>query len=173
MKGKHMGRLQKMSNHWDRKLNKNKKRPANRQQNKWENKWAETEVNVCERTVRNWLREIGTTFRSQTKTSIKIKQKETRLQWVKEKESCEWRDESEIQWWITHLHWPRRRYWNLSGAVLTKHITMTTWRKQSNFPTRLWYGAAYQVNYQGRWQSFSQQSTHRNFRHFSHSINRK
>ncbi len=52
------------------------------------NKWAETGVNICDRTVRNGLKEMGFTYRkAKRKPSVTPKQKKTRLQWAKEKQS--------------------------------------------------------------------------------------
>ncbi|KAL7380620.1 hypothetical protein ABVT39_020779 [Epinephelus coioides] len=52
------------------------------------NKWEETGVNVCDRTVRNRLKEMGFTYRkAKRKPSLTPKQKKTRLQWAKEKQS--------------------------------------------------------------------------------------
>lgn len=45
----------------------------------------------------------------------------------------EWLNESDFLCWMTHLHWLRMLYL-FSGYVPIKHIIMTTWRKQSNFP---------------------------------------
>ena len=52
------------------------------------NKWAETGVNVCDRTVRNRLNEMRFTYRkAKRKPALTPKQKKTRLQWAKEKQS--------------------------------------------------------------------------------------
>uniref|UniRef100_A0A3B4TA56 Transposase Tc1-like domain-containing protein n=1 Tax=Seriola dumerili TaxID=41447 RepID=A0A3B4TA56_SERDU len=51
-------------------------------------KWMETGVDVCDRTVRNRLQEVGFTFRkAKRKPSLTPKQKRTRLQGAKEKHS--------------------------------------------------------------------------------------
>uniref|UniRef100_A0A4W6BLW5 Transposase Tc1-like domain-containing protein n=1 Tax=Lates calcarifer TaxID=8187 RepID=A0A4W6BLW5_LATCA len=71
----------------DRKLKaiclENRKCTAKQMRNKWE----ETGVNVCDRTVRNRLKEMGFTYRkAKRKPSLTPKQKKTRLQWAKEKQ---------------------------------------------------------------------------------------
>uniref|UniRef100_A0A672Q5G6 Transposase Tc1-like domain-containing protein n=1 Tax=Sinocyclocheilus grahami TaxID=75366 RepID=A0A672Q5G6_SINGR len=52
------------------------------------NKWLESGVNVCDRTVRNRLNKMGFTYRkAKRKPALTPKQKTTRLQWSKEKQS--------------------------------------------------------------------------------------
>lgn len=48
----------------------------------------------------------------------------------------------------------------LSGAVQTKHIKMSAWRKQVIFPNHLWYEVVCRLNDQGKWQTKPQQSMH-------------
>uniref|UniRef100_A0A4W6BIB5 Transposase Tc1-like domain-containing protein n=1 Tax=Lates calcarifer TaxID=8187 RepID=A0A4W6BIB5_LATCA len=77
----------KTSKRQDRKLKaiclENRKCTAKQMRNKWE----ETGVNVCDRTVRNRLKEMGFTYRkAKRKPSLTPKQKKTRLQWAKEKQ---------------------------------------------------------------------------------------
>uniref|UniRef100_A0A672Y5E8 Transposase Tc1-like domain-containing protein n=1 Tax=Sphaeramia orbicularis TaxID=375764 RepID=A0A672Y5E8_9TELE len=88
VKGKHTGRPRKTSNRQDRKLKaiclENRKCTAKQMRNKWE----EAGVNVCDRTVRNRLKEMGYTYRkTKRKPSLTPKQKKNRLQWAKEKQS--------------------------------------------------------------------------------------
>uniref|UniRef100_A0A3Q3AU23 Tc1-like transposase DDE domain-containing protein n=1 Tax=Kryptolebias marmoratus TaxID=37003 RepID=A0A3Q3AU23_KRYMA len=77
VKGKHTGRPRNTSKHQDRKLKaiclENRKCTTKQVRNKWE----ETGVNVCDRTVRNHLKEMGFTY-------SKAKRK---LQWAKERQS--------------------------------------------------------------------------------------
>uniref|UniRef100_A0A3B3XAG8 Transposase Tc1-like domain-containing protein n=1 Tax=Poecilia mexicana TaxID=48701 RepID=A0A3B3XAG8_9TELE len=48
----------------------------------------EAGVNVCDRTVRNRLKEMGFQYRkAKRKPALKTKQKRTRLQWAKERQS--------------------------------------------------------------------------------------
>lgn len=52
------------------------------------NKWPESGVNVCDRTVKNWLNEVGFTYgKAKGKPPLTPKKKTTRLQWSKEKQS--------------------------------------------------------------------------------------
>uniref|UniRef100_A0A4W6E2X4 Transposase Tc1-like domain-containing protein n=1 Tax=Lates calcarifer TaxID=8187 RepID=A0A4W6E2X4_LATCA len=71
----------KTSKRQDRKLKaiclENRKCTAKQMRNKWE----ETGVNVCDRTVRNRLKEMG----FKRKPPLTPKQKKPRLQWAKEK----------------------------------------------------------------------------------------
>uniref|UniRef100_A0A3Q0RED3 Transposase Tc1-like domain-containing protein n=1 Tax=Amphilophus citrinellus TaxID=61819 RepID=A0A3Q0RED3_AMPCI len=74
VKGKHTGRPRKTSKRQDRKLKaiclENRK------------------FNVCNRTVRNRLKEVGFTYRkAKRKPSLTPKQTKTRLQWAKERQS--------------------------------------------------------------------------------------
>uniref|UniRef100_A0A3Q2UHF8 Transposase Tc1-like domain-containing protein n=1 Tax=Fundulus heteroclitus TaxID=8078 RepID=A0A3Q2UHF8_FUNHE len=87
VKGKHTGRPRKTSQRQDRKLKaiclKNQKFTTKQMY-----EWEETGVNVCDRTVRNRLKEMGFTYRkAKRKPSLTPKQKKTRLQWAKEKQS--------------------------------------------------------------------------------------
>uniref|UniRef100_A0A3B3QDG3 Transposase Tc1-like domain-containing protein n=1 Tax=Paramormyrops kingsleyae TaxID=1676925 RepID=A0A3B3QDG3_9TELE len=88
VKGKHTGRRRKTSKRQDRKLKaiclENRKYTAKQMKDKW----AETGGNVCDRTVRNRLREMGFRYRkAKRKPSLIPKQKKTRLQWDEEKQS--------------------------------------------------------------------------------------
>uniref|UniRef100_A0A4W6EZN1 Transposase Tc1-like domain-containing protein n=1 Tax=Lates calcarifer TaxID=8187 RepID=A0A4W6EZN1_LATCA len=92
VKGKHTGRPRKTSKRQDRKLKaiclENRKCTAKQMRNKWE----ETGVNVCDRTVRNRLKEMGFTYRkAKRKPSLTPKQKKTRLQWAKENQKERWK----------------------------------------------------------------------------------
>uniref|UniRef100_A0A3B5QVP4 Transposase Tc1-like domain-containing protein n=1 Tax=Xiphophorus maculatus TaxID=8083 RepID=A0A3B5QVP4_XIPMA len=49
-------------------------------------KWEEVGVNVCDRTVRNRLKEMGFQYRkAKRKPALTPKHKRTRLQWAKER----------------------------------------------------------------------------------------
>uniref|UniRef100_A0A3B4Y4D5 Transposase Tc1-like domain-containing protein n=1 Tax=Seriola lalandi dorsalis TaxID=1841481 RepID=A0A3B4Y4D5_SERLL len=81
VKGKHTGRPRKTSKRQDRKLKaiclENRKCTTKQMRNKW----TETGVDVCDRTVRNHLQEMGFTFRkAKRKPSLTPEQKRTRLQ---------------------------------------------------------------------------------------------
>uniref|UniRef100_A0A671NXU9 Uncharacterized protein n=1 Tax=Sinocyclocheilus anshuiensis TaxID=1608454 RepID=A0A671NXU9_9TELE len=87
-KGKHTGRPRKTSKRKDRKLKaiclENRKCTTKQMKHKW----AETGVNVCDRTVINRLNEMRFKYRkAKRKPALTPKQKKTRLQWAKEKQS--------------------------------------------------------------------------------------
>uniref|UniRef100_A0A8C1NF85 Transposase Tc1-like domain-containing protein n=1 Tax=Cyprinus carpio TaxID=7962 RepID=A0A8C1NF85_CYPCA len=88
VKGKRTGRPRKTSKRQDRKLKaiclENRKCTTKQMRNKW----AESGVHVCDRTVRNRLKEMGFTYRkAKRKPSLTSKQKKTRFQWAKERQS--------------------------------------------------------------------------------------
>uniref|UniRef100_A0A3Q2ZWT6 Transposase Tc1-like domain-containing protein n=1 Tax=Kryptolebias marmoratus TaxID=37003 RepID=A0A3Q2ZWT6_KRYMA len=88
VKGKHSGRPRKTSKRQDRKLKaiclENRICTTKLMRNKWE----ETGVNVCDQTVRNHLKEMGFTYRkAKRKPLLTPKQRKTKLQWAKERQS--------------------------------------------------------------------------------------
>ncbi len=156
-KGKHTSRPRKTSKRQDRKLKAICLENRNCTMKQMKNKWAETGVNVCNRTVRNRLNEMGFKYR---KAKRKRKQGYSGL---KRSSHGVWM----IGWkWYSVMNHEsaldkEMMLELLSGAVLMKCIKMTAWRKQPNFPTHLWYGVACQVKDQGKWQSLPQQSMHK------------
>lgn len=86
LKGKRSGRPRKTSKRQDKNLKalclEDRKRTTKQMKKKWE----EAGVNVCERTVRNRLKEMGFSYRkAKRKPSLTPKQKRTRLQWAKDR----------------------------------------------------------------------------------------
>ena len=83
-----MGKPWKTSKRQDRKLKAiclDKRKCTTKQM---KDKWVETGVNVCDRNVRNRLNEMGFTYRkAKRKPTLTPKQKRTRLQCAKEKQS--------------------------------------------------------------------------------------
>uniref|UniRef100_A0A3B1JWP7 Transposase Tc1-like domain-containing protein n=1 Tax=Astyanax mexicanus TaxID=7994 RepID=A0A3B1JWP7_ASTMX len=75
VKAKRTGRPRKTSKRQDKQL-------------KMKHKWEEAGANVCDRTVRNRLKEMGFQYRkAKRKPSLTPKHKRTRLQWAKERQS--------------------------------------------------------------------------------------
>uniref|UniRef100_A0A3B5PUG8 Transposase Tc1-like domain-containing protein n=1 Tax=Xiphophorus maculatus TaxID=8083 RepID=A0A3B5PUG8_XIPMA len=88
VKAKRTGRPRKTSKHQDKQLKaiclENRKSTTKQMKHKWE----EVGVNVCDRTVRNRLKEMGFQYRkAKRKPALTPKHKRTRLQWAKERQS--------------------------------------------------------------------------------------
>uniref|UniRef100_A0AAR2K6C9 Transposase Tc1-like domain-containing protein n=1 Tax=Pygocentrus nattereri TaxID=42514 RepID=A0AAR2K6C9_PYGNA len=88
VKAKRTGRPRKTSKRQDKELKaiclENRKSTTKQMKHKWE----EAGANVCDRTVRNRLKEMGFQYRkAKRKPSLTPKQKRTRLQWAKERQS--------------------------------------------------------------------------------------
>lgn len=88
VKVKRTGRPRKTSKRHDKQLKAiclENRRCTTRQMKK---KWEEAGVKVCDRTVQNRLKEMGFSYRkAKRKPSLTLKQKRTRLQWAKERQS--------------------------------------------------------------------------------------
>uniref|UniRef100_A0A3B1K6C0 Tc1-like transposase DDE domain-containing protein n=1 Tax=Astyanax mexicanus TaxID=7994 RepID=A0A3B1K6C0_ASTMX len=64
------------------------RKTSKRQDKQLKHKWEEAGANVCDRTVRNRLKEMGFQYRkAKRKPSLTPKHKRTRLQWAKERQS--------------------------------------------------------------------------------------
>uniref|UniRef100_A0A3B5PQB0 Transposase Tc1-like domain-containing protein n=1 Tax=Xiphophorus maculatus TaxID=8083 RepID=A0A3B5PQB0_XIPMA len=88
VKAKRTGRPRKTSKRQDKQLKaiclENRKSTTKQMKHKWE----EVGVNVCDRTVRNRLKEMGFQYRkAKRKPALTPKHKRTRLQWAKERQS--------------------------------------------------------------------------------------
>uniref|UniRef100_A0A8B9HVS6 Transposase Tc1-like domain-containing protein n=1 Tax=Astyanax mexicanus TaxID=7994 RepID=A0A8B9HVS6_ASTMX len=88
VKAKRTGRPRKTSKRQDKQLKaiclENRKSTTKQMKHKWE----EAGANVCDRTVRNRLKEMGFQYRkAKRKPSLTPKHKRTRLQWAKERQS--------------------------------------------------------------------------------------
>uniref|UniRef100_A0A3B5QUP0 Transposase Tc1-like domain-containing protein n=1 Tax=Xiphophorus maculatus TaxID=8083 RepID=A0A3B5QUP0_XIPMA len=88
VKAKRTGRPRKTSKRQDKQLKaiclENRKSTTKQMKHKWE----EVGVNVCDRTVRNRLEEMGFQYRkAKRKPALTPKHKRTRLQWAKERQS--------------------------------------------------------------------------------------
>uniref|UniRef100_A0A3B5PUV6 Transposase Tc1-like domain-containing protein n=1 Tax=Xiphophorus maculatus TaxID=8083 RepID=A0A3B5PUV6_XIPMA len=88
VKAKRTGRPRQTSKRQDKQLKaiclENRKSTTKQMKHKWE----EVGVNVCDRTVRNRLKEMGFQYRkAKRKPALTPKHKRTRLQWAKERQS--------------------------------------------------------------------------------------
>uniref|UniRef100_A0A8B9GVX2 Transposase Tc1-like domain-containing protein n=1 Tax=Astyanax mexicanus TaxID=7994 RepID=A0A8B9GVX2_ASTMX len=88
VKAKRTGRPRKTSKRQDKQFKaiclENRKSTTKQMKHKWE----EAGANVCDRTVRNRLKEMGFQYRkAKRKPSLTPKHKRTRLQWAKERQS--------------------------------------------------------------------------------------
>lgn len=87
-KGKHSGRTRKTSQRQDRTLRRICLENRNCTTRQMNSKWAATGVSVCDRTVRNRLKEMGFSYRkAKRKPALTSKQKRARVRWAKEKQS--------------------------------------------------------------------------------------
>uniref|UniRef100_A0A3P9PNQ9 Transposase Tc1-like domain-containing protein n=1 Tax=Poecilia reticulata TaxID=8081 RepID=A0A3P9PNQ9_POERE len=116
VKAKCTGRPRKTSKRQDKQLKaiclENRKITTKQMKHKWE----EAGVNVCDRTVRNRLKDMGFQYRkAKQKPALAPKHKKTRLQWAKERQS-----------W-TSMSWP-------ANSPDPNPIENLWWRLEKNGP---------------------------------------